>query len=247
MIVHPASDFDGMRAAGKLAAQTLDMIAPHVVAGATTDELNQLCHDFIISHDAIPAPLNYHGFPKSICTSLNHVICHGIPSERRLVNGDIINIDVTVILDGWYGDTSRMYAVGRPSIKAKRLMEITYDALMIGIETIRPGTTLGDLGYAIQSFVEGRRYNVVRELGGHGIGRGFHEEPTIFHHGKKGQGLVLEAGMFLTIEPMVNIGSPDVRLLEDRWTVVTKDRSLSAQYEHTIAVTDSGFEIFTLL
>lgn len=246
MIIHHPSDYDGMRAAGRLAAQTLDMIQPHVVAGVTTDELNQLCHDFIIAHDAIPAPLNYRGFPKSICTSLNHVICHGIPCDRKLVDGDILNIDVTVILNGWHGDTSRMYAVGKPSIKARRLMEVTYDALMIGIAAVRPGATLGDVGYAIQSFVERHRYSVVRDFGGHGIGRGFHEPPTVLHYGRQREGIVLKPGMFFTIEPMINIGGPDMKILSDNWTAVTKDRSLSAQYEHMIAVTDTGYEIFTL-
>jgi methionyl aminopeptidase len=234
-----------MRAAGKLAARTLDMIAPHVVVGVSTDRLNQLCHDFIIAHDAIPAPLNYRGFPKSICTSLNHVICHGIPSDRRLVDGDILNIDVTVILDGWHGDTSRMYTVGTASIKARKLIEVTYEAMMLGIAAVKPGATLGDVGHAIQSFVESHRYSVVREFGGHGIGRGFHEPPNVAHYGKPGEGIVLREGMFFTIEPMVNIGAHDMKILADNWTAVTRDRSLSAQYEHMIGVTDSGCEIFT--
>jgi methionyl aminopeptidase len=245
MIFHPPSDYDGMRAAGNLAARTLDMIQSHVVADVTTDHLNTLCHDFIVGYGAIPAPLNYRGFPKSICTSLNHVICHGIPSNRKLVDGDILNIDVTVILNGWHGDTSRMFAVGKPSIKARKLMDVTYDAMMLGIEAVKPGATLGDVGYAIQTFVERHRYSVVREFGGHSIGRQFHEPPCILHYGRPGEGIVLEEGMFFTIEPMVNLGGHELKTLADNWTVVTKDRSLSAQYEHMIAVTDTGYEIFT--
>ncbi len=240
------SDYDGMRVAGKLAAEVLDFIAPHVLPGVTTDELNTLCHNYIVEHDAIPAPLNYRGFPKSICTSVNHVVCHGIPDEKKLKDGDIVNIDVTVIVDGWHGDTSRMYHVGAPSIKAKRICEITHTAMMKGIEQVKPGATLGDIGYAIQSYVEAQGYSVVRDYCGHGIGKIFHTEPSILHYGRPNTGTVLEEGMFFTIEPMVNAGDYRTKLnARDGWTVWTKDKSLSAQYEHSLAVTADGFEIFT--
>jgi len=235
-----------MRAAGRLAAETLDMITPYVRPGVTTATLDKLCHDFIVAHGAVPAPLNYRGFPKSICTSINHVVCHGIPSERRLEEGDILNIDVTVILNGWHGDTSRMFVAGTPSTRARMLIETTYQALMRAIEVVRPGATLGDIGYAIQSFVESRRFSVVRDFCGHGIGRNFHEPPNVLHFGKPGEGLVLRPGMFFTIEPMVNAGRPEVKVLDDGWTAVTRDRGLSAQFEHMVGVTETGCEVFTL-
>lgn len=241
------SDFEGMRTAGKLAAEVLDFIAPHVVPGITTDELNTLCHDYIVDHGAIPAPLNYKGFPKSICTSVNHVVCHGIPDAKKLKDGDIVNIDVTVIVDGWHGDTSRMYWAGTPSIKARRISEITYDAMMKGIEQVKPGATVGDIGHAIQTYVEEHNYSVVRDYCGHGIGKIFHTVPNILHYGKPNSGTVLEEGMFFTVEPMVNAGDYRTVLNQrDGWTVWTKDKSLSAQFEHTLAVTKDGFEIFTL-
>lgn len=236
-----------MREAGRLAAEVLDMITPHVVPGVTTDELNTLCHNYIIDvQRAIPAPLNYRGFPKSICTSVNHVVCHGIPSDKRLKQGDIINVDITVIKDGWHGDTSRMFAVGKVNPAAQRLMDITHEAMWIGIRRVRPGTRLGDIGAAIQSFVEGEHLSVVREYCGHGIGRIFHEDPQVLHYGEAGTGLELKAGMIFTVEPMVNSGKRHVRLLGDGWTVITKDRSLSAQWEHTVLVTESGYEVLTL-
>ena len=243
--IHTPADFAGMREAGRLAAATLDMVVPHVRPGVTTDELDKLCHDFILAHGATPAPLNYRGFPKSICTSINHVVCHGIPGERRLIDGDVLNIDVTVVLNGWHGDTSRMYAAGTPSTKAARLMDVTFESLLRGVAAVRPGATLGDIGYAIQSFVEGNRFSVVRDFCGHGIGRRFHEAPNILHFGKPGEGPVLRAGMFFTIEPMVNAGRPEVKVLEDGWTAVTRDRTLSAQFEHMVGVTESGCEVFT--
>lgn len=239
-------DFEGMRRAGRLAAETLDMITEHVRPGVTTEELDRLCHEFILAHGAVPAPLGYRGFPKSICTSVNHVVCHGIPSPRRLEEGDILNIDVTVVLDGWHGDSSRMYVAGKPSVKAQRLMDVTYEAMMRGIAVIRPGATLGDLGFAIQSYVERQRFSVVREFCGHGLGRAFHEPPNVLHFGRPGEGVVLRPGMFFTVEPMVNAGRPEVKILDDGWTAVTRDRSLSAQFEHTVGVTETGVEIFTL-
>ena len=244
--IHAPEDFAGMRAAGRLAAETLDMIAAHVRPGITTGALDKLCHDFILAHGAIPAPLNYRGFPKSICTSINHVVCHGIPGDRRLIAGDVLNIDVTVILDGWHGDSSRMYAAGPPSTKARNLMDITYDALMKGVAAVRPGVTLGDVGHVIQAFVEGHRFSVVRDFCGHGLGRMFHDEPNIIHIGRPGEGVMLKPGMFFTIEPMINLGKPHVKILSDGWTAVTRDRSLSAQFEHSVGVTANGFEIFTL-
>ena len=245
--IHEAEDYMAMRKAGTLAAQVLDYITPYVEPGVSTGHLDRLCHDYIIAEDAIPAPLNYRGFPKSICTSINHVVCHGIPDDEKiLADGDIINIDVTVIKDGWHGDTSRMFFVGdKVSIKAKRLVSVTYEAMMRGIECIKPGLTLGELGYNIQSFAEKQGYSVVRDFCGHGIGRVFHDRPNILHYGKIGQGEVLKPGMFFTVEPMLNIGKYDVKLLSDGWTVVTRDRQLSAQFEHTIAVTETGYEIFT--
>lgn len=235
-----------MRIAGKLAAEILDYIKDFIEAGVTTEKLNQLCHDKIVESGAVPAPLNYRGFPKSICTSINHVICHGIPGEKKLKNGDIINIDVTVIVDGWHGDTSRMYFVGKPSVKAKRLSQVAYDAMMLGIEQVKPGNTIGDIGFAIQNYVEANGFSVVRDYCGHGIGKVFHDAPNILHYGKKNSGTVLQEGMFFTIEPMVNAGSHETILNKhDDWTVTTRDKSLSAQFEHTMGVTKDGVEIFT--
>ena len=236
-----------MRVAGHLAAQVLEMIEEHVQPGVTTDELNRICHEFIVNEQqAIPAPLNYRGFPKSICTSVNHQVCHGIPSNKRLKKGDIVNIDITVIKDGYHGDTSKMFLVGEPSILARRLVRVTQEAMRIGIAEIRPGASLGDIGHAIQTFVEERQYSVVREYCGHGIGREFHEDPQVLHYGKPGEGVILAPGMCFTVEPMVNAGKRYIKMLPDDWTVVTKDRSLSAQWEHTILVTDKGHEILTL-
>ncbi len=246
VISHSPEDFEKMRAAGKLAAEVLDFITPYVKVGVTTDHLNKLCHDKIIENNAVPAPLNYRGFPKSICTSINHVVCHGIPSEKELKNGDILNIDVTVILNGWHGDTSRMYYVGEPSIKAKRLTQVTFECMMLGIEQVKPGNTLGDIGHAIQSYAEKHGFSVVRDYCGHGIGRIFHTEPNVVHYGKKGSGMVLEEGMFFTVEPMINAGRYETLLSKhDGWTVTTRDKSLSAQFEHTVGVTKDGVEIFT--
>jgi methionyl aminopeptidase len=237
-----------MRTAGRLAAEVLDMIGPYVVPGVTTDELNARCHDYIVNvQNAVPAPLNYRGFPKSICTSVNHVVCHGIPSpDKRLKQGDIVNVDVTVIKDGWHGDTSRMYAVGKIAPAAQRLIDVTHEAMWIGIRQVRPGAHLGDIGAAIQTFVEPQHLSIVREYCGHGIGQIFHEDPQVLHYGERGQGLQLQAGMTFTVEPMVNAGKRHVRLLPDGWTVITKDHSLSAQWEHTVLVTDTGYEVLTL-
>jgi methionyl aminopeptidase len=242
------ADQEQMRVAGRLAADVLDMIGPYVVPGVTTDELNARCHDYIVNvQKAIPAPLNYRGFPKSICTSVNHVVCHGIPSpDKRLKQGDIINIDVTVIKDGWHGDTSRMYPVGKIAPAAQRLIDITYEAMWTGIRLIRPGARLGDLGAGIQGFVEPQHLTIVREYCGHGIGRIFHEDPQVLHYGERGRGVELVPGMTFTVEPMVNAGKRHVRLLPDGWTVITKDHSLSAQFEHTVLVTDTGYEVLTL-
>ncbi len=246
IVIHGASDFEGMRKAGHLAAQTLDFITLHVKEGVTTQELNDLCHEFILSHGAIPAPLNYRGFPKSICTSLNHVVCHGIPGPKKLQGGDILNIDVTVILDGWYGDTSRMFTIGKVSLKAQKLIDTTYEALMRAIEVVRPGAYTGDIGHAIQNYVESKGFSVVRDFCGHGLGRVFHDAPEILHYGNPGTGVQLQEGMFFTIEPMINAGRYKVKVLDDGWTAVTRDKSLSAQFEHSIGVTASGYEIFTL-
>ncbi|MGF1594074.1 MAG: type I methionyl aminopeptidase [Kiloniellaceae bacterium] len=246
-VVHDEAGFEGMRRAGRLAAETLDMITPEVKPGVTTEYLNRLCHDFIEARGAIPAPLNYRGFPKSICTSVNHVVCHGIPSEdKRLEDGDIVNIDVTVIVDGWHGDTSRMFFVGEPKIKARRLVEVTYESMMRGIEVVKPGATLGDIGHAIQSFAEKQRFSVVTDFCGHGLGQVFHDAPSVLHYGRPGTGVKLREGMFFTIEPMINAGRPEVKILQDGWTAVTRDMKLSAQFEHSIGVTASGYEIFTL-
>jgi methionyl aminopeptidase len=244
--IHDESGFTGMRKAGRLAAEVLDFITPHVQPGVTTEELDRLCHDFIVERNAIPAPLNYRGFPKSICTSINHVVCHGIPGPRKLLEGDIVNIDVTVILDGWHGDSSRMYAAGKIGVQAQKLIDVTYEAMMRGIETVRPGATVGDIGFAIQSFAEKQRFSVVRDFCGHGIGRIFHDTPSILHFGRPGTGPELKTGMFFTVEPMINAGKFDVKILEDGWTAVTRDTKLSAQFEHTVGVTEAGHEIFTL-
>jgi len=244
--IHGAEGFEGMRKAGRLAAEVLDFITPHVVPGVTTDALDKLCHQFIVSHGAIPAPLNYRGFPRSICTSINHVVCHGIPGDRRLMEGDILNIDITVILDGWHGDTSRMFLVGdKVPLKARRLVDLTYEAMMLGIAQVKPGVRTGAIGHAIQTLVEGQRFSVVRDFCGHGIGRIFHDAPSILHFGTPDDGPVLQPGMFFTVEPMVNAGRFEVKILSDGWTAVTKDRSLSAQFEHTVGVTETGYEIFT--
>ena len=241
-----AEEINGMRQAGRLAAEVLDMIGEHVQPGVSTEELDLLCHRHITGHQqAVPAPLNYRGFPKSVCTSVNHVVCHGIPGERKLKKGDIVNIDITVIKDGWHGDTSRMFFVGEPTVIGRRISEVSHDAMRRGIEMVKPGVRLGDIGHAIQELVESRHCSVVREYCGHGIGREFHEDPQVLHYGKPGTGLELLPGMTFTIEPMVNAGKRHVRLLPDGWTVVTKDHSLSAQWEHTIAVTEDGFDILT--
>jgi len=242
---HTPEEFEAMRKAGRLAAEVLDFIAPKVVPGVTTGELDDLCHQFIIDHGALPAPLNYRGFPKSICTSVNHVICHGIPGPKVLKEGDILNIDITVILDGWHGDTSRMFAVGNVARKAERLIEVTYEAMMRGIAAAQPGNTLGDIGYAIQSYAEAERCSVVRDFCGHGLGRVFHDAPNILHYGRPGQGMTIRPGMFFTVEPMINIGKYHVKMLNDGWTAVTRDKSLSAQFEHSIGITENGPEIFT--
>jgi methionyl aminopeptidase len=238
---------DGMRLAGRLAAEVLDMIGEHVQPGVSTEELDAICHEYItVRLGAVPAPLNYRGFPKSICTSVNHVVCHGIPGERRLKKSDIVNIDITVIKDGWHGDTSRMFYVGEPSVSGRRVSEVAHEAMRRGIEIVAPGVRLGDIGHAIQAYVESQHCSVVREYCGHGIGREFHEDPQVLHYGKSGTGLALQPGMTFTIEPMVNAGKRQVRLLPDGWTVVTKDHSLSAQWEHTILVTEEGHEVLTL-
>ncbi|MDX2102804.1 MAG: type I methionyl aminopeptidase [Alphaproteobacteria bacterium] len=243
--LHSPEQFEAMRKAGRLAAETLDAVTPLVVPGVTTQALNDFCHDFITKRGAIPAPLGYRGFPKSICTSVNHVVCHGIPGDKRLDAGDVINIDVTVILDGWHGDTSRMYTVGEVPIKARKLIEVTYEAMMRGIEAVKPGNTVGDIGAAIQAYAERHRYGVVRDFCGHGLGRVFHDAPSILHFGKPGTGPELKPGMFFTVEPMINAGHWAVKVLADGWTAVTKDRSLSAQFEHSVGVTETGVEIFT--
>jgi methionyl aminopeptidase len=242
---HGPADFAGMRNAGRLAAETLDYIAPYVKAGITTGELDRLCHEFIVGYGAICAPLGYKGFPKSICASVNHVVCHGIPGDKELADGDIVNLDVTTILDGWYGDTSRMFLVGDVGIKARKLVDTTYEAMMAGIAVVKPGATLGDIGAAIQRHAEAQRFSVVRDFCGHGLGRVFHDAPSVLHYGKAGTGLKLIEGMFFTIEPMINAGDWRVKVLSDGWTAVTKDRSLSAQFEHSIGVTQTGYEIFT--
>jgi methionyl aminopeptidase len=245
--IKTTAEIEKMRVAGRLAADVLTMIEPHVVAGITTDDLDKICHDYIVDEQqAIPAPLNYHGFPKSICTSVNHVICHGIPGDKKLKDGDIINIDITVIKDGYHGDTSKMFHVGKTSILAQRLSENAREAMLIGIAMVKPGIQLGDIGHAIQTHAEAQNFSIVQEYCGHGIGLVFHEDPQVLHYGTPGTGLVLEEGMTFTIEPMVNAGKRHIKQLPDKWTVVTKDRSLSAQWEHTILVTKTGHEILTL-
>lgn len=244
--LHGPSDFEGMRKAGRLAAEALDMLVPHVKPGVRTEELDDLVFEFAMANGAIPAPLNYRGFPRSICTSVNHVVCHGIPGPKPLKEGDIVNIDVTLIVDGWHGDTSRMLAVGAISRRAERLIEVTYEALMRGIAAVKPGNTTGHIGAAIQEFAEDERCSVVRDFCGHGLGRLFHDRPNILHYGEPGDGPELKPGMFFTIEPMINLGRPHVKVLPDGWTAVTRDRELSAQFEHTVGVTEDGCEIFTL-
>jgi methionyl aminopeptidase len=239
-------DFEPMRKAGRLTAEALDMLTEHVKPGVTTEALDKLSFEFAMDHGAYPAPLGYRGYRKSICTSINHVVCHGIPDDKPLRDGDIVNIDVTLIVDGWHGDSSRMYNVGNVPRRAERLVEVTYEALMRGIAVVKPGATTGDIGAAIQDYAEAERCSVVREFCGHGLGRLFHDEPNILHYGRRGDGVVLKPGMFFTIEPMINLGRPHVKVLADGWTAVTRDRSLTAQFEHTIGVTDTGCEIFTL-
>ncbi len=245
--IYHKNDFEKMRNAGRLAAHILDQLYELIKPGISTLEINDFCHDLIIKNNAIPAPLNYKGFPKSICTSVNHVVCHGIPNEKKLLNiGDIINIDITVILDGWYGDTSRMFVAGKTNKKNLDLLKTTYECLFIGIKEAKPGKTFGDIGYKIQKYAESKNYSVVRDFCGHGIGRQFHTPPSVLHYGSIGEGPELKPGMFFTIEPMINLGDWKVKILNDGWTAVTKDKSLSAQFEHTIGITEDGNEIFTL-
>ncbi len=244
--LHGPEDFAGMRRAGRLVAEVLDMLAGHVQPGTPTDKIDRLVFDYAMDHGALPATLMYRGYKKSVCTSINHVVCHGIPNEKPLREGDIVNIDVTVILDGWHGDSSRMYLVGEVPRRAERLVEVTYEAMMKGISVIRPGATTGDIGAAIQAVVEPNHMSVVRDFCGHGLGRLFHDEPNIVHVGSPGEGVVLRPGMFFTVEPMINLGRPHVKVLSDGWTAVTRDRSLSAQFEHSVGVTETGVEIFTL-
>jgi len=244
--LHGPEAFAGMAKAGRLVAEALDLVTEHVKPGVTTDELDALVFDFAMAHDAIPAPLNYRGFPRSVCTSLNHVVCHGIPGARALREGDIVNVDVTLIVDGWHGDSSRMYPVEKISRGASRLIEVTYNSLMRGVAAVKPGATTGDIGAAIQAYAEGERCSVVRDFCGHGLGQVFHDRPNILHYGEPGEGRSLSPGMLFTIEPMINLGKPHVKILSDGWTAVTRDRSLSAQFEHTIGVTERGCDVFTL-
>jgi methionyl aminopeptidase len=252
IVIKTPEDIEGMRLAGRLAAEVLDFVTPHVKAGVTTGELDRLCHEYMVDvQGTVPAPLNYappgyRPFPKSICTSVNHQVCHGIPGDRVLKNGDVVNIDITVIKEGYHGDTSRMYFVGEPSIVARRLSEVTYDCMWLGIQQVRPGATIGDIGHAIQTYAEKNGYSVVREFCGHGIGRKFHEEPQILHYGKPGTLEKLVPGMIFTVEPMINAGRREIKELSDGWTIVTKDHSLSAQWEHTVLVTETGHEVLTL-
>jgi methionyl aminopeptidase len=247
IIIKTESEIEKMRVAGKLASEVLEMIGQHVKPGITTDELNNICHDYIVNvQGTVPAPLNYRGFPKSICTSVNHTVCHGIPSDKKLQPGDIINIDITIIKDGYHGDTSKMFCVGEVSPFAKRLVMITQEAMYLGIKQIKHGATLGDIGHAIQQYAESNRYSVVREFCGHGIGKNFHEDPHVLHYGMAGEGEALEAGMIITVEPMLNQGKRHVKVLSDGWTAVTKDHKLSAQWEHTVLVTENGYEVLTL-
>ena len=244
--LHDAAGFAGMRKAGRLAAEVLDMLVPHVVPEAVTADLDEMVRQFVLDRGAVPATIFYRGYSHSSCISVNHVVCHGIPRPKRLKDGDIVNIDVTVVVDGWHGDTSRMFLVGDVPLKARRLVEITWECLQRGIAAAKPGNTLGDVGHAIQSFAEGQRCSVVRDFCGHGLGRVFHDAPNVVHIGKPGRGVVLRPGMFFTIEPMINLGRPDVKLLDDGWTAVTRDRSLSAQFEHSVGITEDGCELFTL-
>jgi methionyl aminopeptidase len=246
ILIKTADEIEKMRIAGRLAGEVLQMIRPYVEAGITTNELDRICHDYIVDvQNAIPAPLNYHGFPKSICTSVNHQICHGIPGDKKLKKGDIINIDITVIKDAYHGDTSKMFYIGEPPVRARRVSEVAHECLKLGIALVKPGAHLGDIGEAIQQHAEANNFSVVREYCGHGIGKGFHEDPQVLHYGKAGTGVILEPGMIFTIEPMINAGKRHVKLLSDNWTVVTKDHSPSAQWEHTILVTDTGHEVLT--
>ena len=245
-IYSDTASLEGMRLAGKLAAKTLDYIKDYVTPGIKTAELDDLCHQFIIKHGAIPAPLNYKGFPKSTCISINNVVCHGIPGEKKVMDKDIVNIDVTVILDGWHGDTNRTFAVGKIPLRASKLIDVTYNAMILGIKEVAPGKHFGDIGHAIQTYAQAQGFSVVRDFTGHGIGHIFHAPPSVYHFGSKGLGPVMEEGMFFTIEPMINAGGWDVKILHDGWTAVTKDKSLSAQFEHTIAVTKNGYEVLTL-
>ena len=244
--LHGPAGFDGMRKAGRLCAETLDMLVPHMVPGVTTAEIDRLIFDFVTAAGAVPATLGYRGYTHSTCVSINHVVCHGIPSDKTLKAGDIVNVDVTPLLDGWHGDSSRMYLIGDVPLKARRLVEVTYECLMLGIEQARPGNRMGDVAHAIQRHAEKHRYGVVRDFCGHGVGRLFHDAPEVVHAGKPGTGPELKPGMIFTIEPMINIGRPDVKLLDDGWTAVTRDRSLSAQFEHSVGITEGGCEIFTL-
>jgi methionyl aminopeptidase len=243
--LHTAADFEGMRRAGRLAAECLDMLVPHVKPGVMTETLDDLAREFVLDHGALPACMFYRGYGKTTCISANHVVCHGIPGPKALREGDIINIDVTVIVEGWHGDTSRMYGVGAVSPRARRLVDVTYESLQRGMAAVKPGATVGDIGYAIQSYAEAQRCGVVRDFCGHGVGQVFHDSPNIVHFGKKGEGPELKPGMFFTIEPMINLGRPAVKLLSDGWTAVTRDKSLSAQFEHSVAVTETGIEVFT--
>ncbi len=244
--LHGPEAFASMRKAGRLTAEALDMLSDFVKPGVSTDKLDRMAFDFAMDHKAYPAPLGYRGYRKSVCTSINHVVCHGIPDARPLREGDIVNVDVTLLVDGWHGDSSRMYCVGEVARRAERLIEVTYEALMRGIDAVKPGGTTGDIGWAIQEYAESERCSVVRDFCGHGLGRLFHDEPNILHYGRPGEGVKLTPGMFFTIEPMINLGRPQVKILPDGWTAVTRDRSLSAQFEHTIGVTETGCEIFTL-
>lgn len=244
--IHGPDAFAAMRKAGQLAAEALDMLVPHVVPGTTTAAIDNLILSFALDHNAIPATLNYRGYRFSCCTSINHVVCHGMPNDKPLKTGEIVNIDVTLIVDGWHGDTSRMYAAGEVPRKAQRLIEVTYESLMRGVAAVKPGATTGDIGAAIQKYAEGERCSVVRDFCGHGLGRVFHDRPNILHYGAPGEGTVLEPGMLFTIEPMINLGKPHVKILADGWTAVTRDREFSAQFEHTVGVTDQGCEIFTV-
>ncbi len=244
--LHGPADFEAMRKAGRLAAEALDVLTPLVQPGVTTEAIDKLAFEFAMDHKAYPAPLSYRGYRKSICTSINHVVCHGIPDDKPMRSGDIVNVDVTLIVDGWHGDSSRMYLVGEVPRRAERLVQVTYESMMRGIAAVKPGATTGDIGAAIQVYAESERCSVVRDFCGHGLGRLFHDEPNILHYGRPGEGPVLKPGMFFTIEPMINLGRPQVKILSDGWTAVTRDRSLSAQFEHTVAVTETGVEIFTL-